>query len=112
MATVYRHPEHIEEPQYCGDYKKHEDAEKTFIQNIVDFCKENSNCPHAGEEINFPIADGKARYIVLNYRQIIHLPVGDKWSIPDAHARGLRKDDIIQNIESRKALEALFENRN
>lgn len=102
MATVYGAPEHIKCPQYKDFLDKPEDlekAEKEYTKAVVDFCKSESNCPHAGAEIFFVVGDGCAQYIVYNYRTLIFVGLDDAYQIPDAHARGLRKDDILKAIQ-------------
>ncbi|WP_210499159.1 hypothetical protein [Vibrio crassostreae] len=110
MATVYGLPEGFEPPaiDWKLPYTEQEKKEDEFVAKLATFCKENSNCKDAGEEIRFPVADGYARYMVFDYRKIVHLPLGDAWQIPEAHSRGLRKADIVKNIEGRKAMAELF----
>lgn len=114
MATVYSHPEEIQdlnESLLCSDYEGYKKDMERFEADLKAFCQENSKCPHAGEVIDFPVADGKALYMVLDYRRLIHLPFYDGYGIPDAHTRGLRKADIVQNIERRKAIRELFKSK-
>jgi hypothetical protein len=101
MAQVYTPPEHIKSP-VLGD------GVDQYIEKVASFCKENSKCPHAGEVIWFPIADGKAMYIVYDYKTLLLLEVGDVYQIPDAHASGLRKADIIKKINQANAMKKLF----
>lgn len=111
MAKIYAAPEHIKRPEindFINNYDAYDKAGEKYVDDIKAFCKENSKCPHAGEEIRFQIADGYARYAVFDYRSLIHLDVGDAYDIPDAYARGLRKDDILKAINRAKGLSALF----
>lgn len=106
MATVYAPPKHIVRPDikdFLDDYEGLNKAEEEYAKSVIEYCKSNSNCPHAGEEISFGVADGCARYVVFNYRTLIFLEIEDAYQIPDAHARGLRKADIVSKIERRKA---------
>lgn len=67
----------------------------------------------SGEVVSFPRADGYAQYMVAERAgtmALIHLPLGDAWSIPEAHARGLRKADIVALVRQRKAIAAMFPN--
>jgi hypothetical protein len=56
------------------------------------------------------VADGQAHYYVVSLSPLVlqHIDIGDGWQLPDAHLRGLRKSDIINYIESTKALEELI----
>lgn len=110
MAKVCAIPEDIAplNDSIMFDYEAYEKDYQRLKKELGDWCKKYSKCPHAGEIIDFPIADGKAIYMVFDYNQIIHIPFGDAWQIPDAHARGLIKEDIVQNVERRKAIADLF----
>jgi len=60
--------------------------------------------------VRFPIADGFAHYIVTADRPLTlqHIPVGDAWTIPEAHLRGLRAQDIRRDAERDRHLAKLF----
>lgn len=70
--------------------------------------------PLTGEIVRFPIADGYAQYMVFDAPGrrpafgLIHMPLGDAYQIPEAHLRGLRKQDIQNEISRSKRLQALF----
>lgn len=75
--------------------------------------------PLTGEVVSFPRADGYAQYMVVDpppktrgaATSLIHLPLGDAWHIPEAHARGLRKSDIVAMVERDRKMAELFANR-
>ncbi len=54
-----------------------------------------------GYVARFNVADGYAFYKVTSLRplKLAHVPTGDAYMIPDAHLRGLRKADIVENAE-------------
>ena len=108
MAKVFAHPEHIKVPS-LGNYETYGDEVKRFEAELKEFCVQESKCKDAGEIISFPIADGKAMYMVFQYSKLIHIPTYDAYQIPEAHARGLRKDDIVKLIKSAKAIAELFQ---
>lgn len=58
-----------------------------------------------GEVIRFGVGDGYAMYMVMNGTKIMHLPLGDAWQIPDAHARGLR---VAEEVKRERAWRELF----
>lgn len=51
--------------------------------------------------IKFQVADGYAWYRVIESAPLTiqHIPFLDGYAIPDAHIRGLRKQDILDQIE-------------
>ena len=51
--------------------------------------------------VRFPVADGFAVYRVVddNPLTLQHIPIGDRYQIPDAHIRGLREEDIVQKLK-------------
>lgn len=60
--------------------------------------------------VRFPVADGHAYYMIMKVRPLTmrHLAIGDSWSIPDAHVRGLKKADLLQLVNQEKMLHRLF----
>lgn len=104
MAKVYGCPENIIIPDYFAfkDSSAYNKAVDDFKEELKIFCKENSKCVHAGEIISFPVGDGYAQYMVFNYTSLVHLSLGDSYQISDAHSRGLRKADIIQQVNFNK----------
>ena len=75
--------------------------------------------PLTGEVVSFPRADGYALYMVADKppktrgeaTSLVHLPLGDAWSIPEAHARGLRKSDIVAMVKRDREMAKLFGSR-
>jgi len=63
--------------------------------------------------IKFQVADGYALYRVIdsNPLTIQHLPYMDGYSIPAAHIRGLRKGDILDQIEWDQRMRAMSSGR-
>ncbi|MFK5893603.1 MAG: hypothetical protein QM504_10315 [Pseudomonadota bacterium] len=108
MAKVYNPPKDIVVPKIGSDFDKYMIEVEEFIKNVKDYCRANSNYEFAGHEIEFPMADSSARYVVFTGDQLIHLNVMDGWEIPDAHTRGLLPSDIKELIESKQRLKALF----
>jgi hypothetical protein len=111
MAKVYAPPEHIKLPEmstFKGDFKSYDIACEKYEKEVVDFCKEESKCPDAGAVIGFPVGDGSATYVIYDYRTLIHIQTMDAYAIPEAHARGLRKADLVKLIKQKSALSDLF----
>jgi hypothetical protein len=63
-----------------------------------------------GGLIGFPWADGSAFYRVTKDKPLVlqHVPIHDAWQVPYTQIRGLRRDDVVQMIESSQALVKLF----
>jgi hypothetical protein len=60
--------------------------------------------------IDFPVADGRALYFVKSLSPLVlqHIDYLDGYAIPDAHLRGLRREDVEQLIERRIAFDKIF----
>ena len=67
-------------------YKK--DCEE-YVEKVKAFCKTTygKTCKEAGKEIQFPVGDGAARYIIATLKpvKLIHLDIGDQWEFPYVH---------------------------
>ena len=63
-----------------------------------------------GEIFGAHAGDGCAQYIVLSQKPLIlqHLNIGDAWSIPYAHIRGLRIADVREQIEADRRADEIF----
>lgn len=109
MAKVFLPPEELElpvfDPKNYEQYKKDMD---NYVERVVEWCKKHSKCKDAGEIIDFPVGDGKARYVVFQYSELLWLEEGDCYQIQDAYMRGLRKADIVDKIKQSKAFDKLF----
>jgi hypothetical protein len=63
-----------------------------------------------GAILSFPIADGKALYLVAKAQPLTLTPIPfmDGYQIPDAYIRGLTLDDVRDQVKRAKAMAALF----
>lgn len=112
-AQIFDVPEEIKVPQIRFDGKfnlkeYNEDVEK-FEQQLKDHLKNlGYDGEHVGEIIDFPVADGKARYMVFNLKPVmlVHLPLDDAWEFDYAHL--LTKTEVVKKIQQQKALEEMF----
>ena len=108
MATIYSAPPGFDPPTITSDdYKERrwEAIESEYMERLAKEARRLS--PHnalIGKVIRFPIADGYAQYMVWRTKplQLVHLDLGDGWSIPDAHAHGLRLADVSTMIENER----------
>lgn len=119
MATVYAPPKHLGAPPDFSsfsdasgryDFEAHNKAEQAWVKTVQDEARARNKGDIVGEIVRFPMADGYAQYVVwsTNPAALIHLPVGDAWDIPEAHARGLRTSDLRQQVAAHKAMDKLF----
>jgi hypothetical protein len=60
--------------------------------------------------IDFPVADGKALYFVKSFEPLVlqHIDYLDGYAIPDAHIRGLRRNDVEELLRRGAVLRELF----
>lgn len=65
-----------------------------------------------GFVLSFPVADGQALYRVDSVKPLIlgFIPQGDAYSIPEAHVRGLRREDVRKQIRFRDNWKKLKKN--
>lgn len=115
MAKAYAPPEEIPTPELGGsnfDFLRYEKDCDEFETKLYAWCKANtkSTSDLVGEVYTYPVADGRARYMVFNTKplELIHIDTGDAYGLPDAHIRGLRVADIKDNVKGQKAIRALF----
>lgn len=113
MATDFSAPEGFEPPVLdmddfrTGAWQAKEDA---YIQRLADRAKMNGTNPLLGEVVRWQRADGYAQYMVWQTRplQLIHLELGDAYSIEEPLMRGLRLADIRLMVERAANMRALF----
>jgi hypothetical protein len=116
---VYGLPEGLEPPDFTDslvdgryDMKRDDEVHAAFFERVKEaLIAIGYTGPLTGEIVRFPIADGNAAYMVADRPRgmaLIHLPVHDAWQIPDAHARGLRKADIVAQVTAKARWAALF----
>lgn len=111
MATVYRCP--VPEPEWSEyevagkfSHDKMAEVDAAYIARCKQWLNDNGfKHKLTGEIIRFPVADGYAQYMVMDGTKIMHLPLMDAYSIPAAHARGLR---VAEEVKSQKAFRAIF----
>jgi hypothetical protein len=113
MAKIYSLPKEFEKKipvfDFAKPYKEHENREKEFLKELKDFLiKQNPNEKHVGEIIDFPVADGKAMYMVISLKpvELLYLPLGDAWQYQYVHK--MNKKDIIDILNRNIALKKLF----
>jgi hypothetical protein len=111
MATLIDLPEgtvpnplHID---YSMDWREQGEL---YIQRVREWVETQSTDEWCGYIIKFPAADGYAMYMIVDSEQetIVHLALGDAWTIPHAHLRGLDRADLVQQARAEEAVRLLF----
>lgn len=105
MATIYHHPEalgpvpdwvYTEDGRY--DRAATTASENEWKHRLAEWCKARSKGKGdlVGKLIYIPFADGAAEYMIMQHSPValIHLPLGDAWSVPEYQTRGLRISDL------------------
>jgi len=63
-----------------------------------------------GAMLKFPVADGYAFYQVVKAKplQVMHIPYGDAWQVDGIMIRGLRVDDVREELRRERTMAKLF----
>jgi len=87
-----------------------EEEEEAVIAELAAKCRKRYKGETVGEVVNFPMADSSAAYMVKCEKPLtlIHLDVCEGWSIPEAHMRGLRMEDIHADIRWKRHIAEAF----
>lgn len=116
-AQIFNAPEEVKVPRLSiqpgkdvsQQIEDHQKAEEKYIQDVKDWLHKNGfNKKNAGEIIEFPVADGKALYMVVSMKpmRLVHLEVGDAWCFQ--YANLLTAKEVQEKIDQRKAIDKLF----
>lgn len=117
MATVYATPAGFDPPDFMEalvdgryDHELDDRIHAEYIARLAVEARSTSTGALVGEIVRFQIADGYAQYMVWKEKPLtlVHLAIHDAWSIPEAHARGLRLADVRGMVERDRALSDLF----
>jgi hypothetical protein len=112
MAKIFSVPKGMNFPEF--DWKEshtsYDERVKKFEAELKQMLqKRNPTDKNAGEVISFPVADGKAVYMVASSMgkcELVHLPYLDGYQFQYDYL--LTKKEIEQKINQRKSLEKLF----
>jgi hypothetical protein len=110
MAKIFNVPSEIRKPKLdFTDFEAYERDCERYENEIRAWINQNGyNGKNAGEIIRFQVADGYARYMVLQMRPtaLIHIDTMDAWHFQYAHI--LSAKEIQDAIDKEKALNKLF----
>lgn len=95
------------------DYDKMYKEEDAWLQAALQRTYDLPEGEIVGAVINFPVADGRAWYLVTKDKPLTlqHVDIGDAYAIPNAHVRGLNRDDVLQQVNSIRAWHRLVEKK-
>ena len=109
MAKIYNPPKGLEfKCNYSGDWEKQENE---YLDKLRKYCKANTDSKHplVGATFRIPMADSYALYMVFRTKplELIHVATGDAWDAPDYQTRGIRLQDIQDQVEFDKEIAKL-----
>lgn len=109
---IYGVPDDVHVPDFSesfvnGSYDRRKDdeiTEKFYAELEAKLRDMGYDKKRTGRIVRFPIADGMAQYMVAEGSKtiLVHLPLHDAYSIPEAHARGLRVADIRRMVDAKR----------
>jgi len=96
---VYAPPTEIAQPDFnpwdtydarCDEYRS---ALRAWTRDLA---RRRNKQPHrlVGKVIHIPWADGAAEYMIVSGTELVHVPLGDAWLVPDYMVRGLKVADL------------------
>lgn len=109
---VYGLPAGINPPDFADalvngryDYKRDDENNEKFFDALkAKLQSMGFTGPLTGKLAYFPIADGKAVYMVAESKKetvLIHCPIGDAWSLPEWQTRGLTKTEVKKMVTAK-----------
>ena len=95
------------------DFVAHEAAEEKWLEELKAQLRAKDSGDLVGEEINWPRADGYARYVIVKQSPLTlgHLELGDAWHADAATIRGFRLKDAKTEVAMRRRWRAEEEAR-
>lgn len=108
MAKICDGVEGINKPEFDEPFDTYNKHMEDYINQIKEYAKREGNCPEAGKEIYFSVADGHARYVVLSMKpvELIHLDVMDGYQF--RYANRLTAKDVRDELKRLEALNKIF----
>ena len=114
MATIYGPPSEVGDFEFdyssSDGYEAYDKAVEDYLTRLAAWCRDNGSGELVGETISFPVADGKAVYMVYRERPcaLIHVPIGDAYQADAILERGIRLADVREHVRREKAIRTLF----
>lgn len=113
MAQVYATPDGFPPPEldFSMGVEAYFDALREWEGKLAAWCRENyGDDDLIGFVYRWPVADGKASYMVMQTRplSLLWLDGDDGYDLPEAHLRGLRVSDLREAKRRDDTLAELF----
>jgi hypothetical protein len=89
-----------------SDMDAWEAYDEEYVAKIKAAAFKQGRGKYRGKEVTFPVADGRARYVVLSNKELIHLPVGDAWNY--RYIEHIPFSEIKLEIERQERIAELF----
>jgi len=110
MAKIFGVPEGFKAPAISSPFNDKEYLKSCdeYITSLKAWAKAHGTGKYAGEMVSFPVADGKAVYIVLSLKPVtlIHVDAMDAYQFK--YANRLTASDIKEEIMKARAIKQLF----
>lgn len=110
MAKIFSPPEGFTPPEIRGgqNIRKYIKDCEAYIERVQAWAREHGDCPEAGELVAFPVADGKALYVVMSLKpvKLIHVDTNDAYHFQYAHR--LTAKDVREEVRRSRALSGIF----
>jgi len=111
MAKIFSPPKGFTPPEIRGgqDIRQYIKDCDDYAEHLVKWAKENGDgSSESGEIIAFPVADGKARYVVVSMKPVslIHIDTGDAYQF--RYVNRLTAKDVREEVRRTRSFAKLF----
>jgi len=112
---LFNPPKHLKAPRfevinndYNGAYAKMVKDEKQYLADLKAFLINRKKGKYIGKVVQFPVADGTAKYMVASVRplELVNIPFDDEYQFQ--YIYNLKWADILAKINQEEALDKLF----
>lgn len=120
MAKIFSAPKGFKAPEF-KDYIDMDNSVQEYIKAQESYVSEikkairnayRAQCPEAGKEIQFPVGDGKACYVVAKLKpvELVWIDGGDNYHFE--YANRLTASDVRKEIKKVEGLRSIFSKKN
>ena len=109
MARIAKTSLSLDNPDY-SDFRALMRKEEELLLSTAAAYREKYRGDMVGEVVQWPRADGYARYMVMSQRPLTlqHIAVGDAWQVEAALIRGTTIDDVRVNVAGQRKIAEMF----
>lgn len=111
MAKLINESSNDWDMQTNENFKEYFERQDNLLKQLED--KANKSKTIKDKIIEFPVADGKALYVVKKIKPLTlaHIPYGDGYSVHPALIRGLTVKDVSEMVEANERIAKLFKSK-